>query len=242
LPLPQSGSGYVPGRLSDDQVRYCIHTGDGPNDRLRQLKLESVCGGVIFRRQRPQPDVDVAFVEAPRPPVKLPKDDALARKRLAIWHHDQRNDLVAEVASALVQMDAATLWNHGLMLDDGELAVRRRLEDARVAILVESTEHADQLNRRLPHWDVSSHVPGPDGFIEVPYLYTRHIVTETAGHYDGMECTILPRASGGSSPLAVKGFPPDAAVDVDEGERVEGDFQAEPARGYPGCGFRRRRR
>ncbi|QEH32112.1 hypothetical protein OJF2_05810 [Aquisphaera giovannonii] len=80
-------------------------------------------------------------------------------KRRAIWGNEDRNAAVAAIAAALLGGDASLLREHGLSLDDGANRARRRGR-RRVAVLVESPEHARRLAALLPGWAVLSGIPG----------------------------------------------------------------------------------
>jgi hypothetical protein len=47
--------------------------------------------------------VHVLLCDGPLVPPIGRLDDALERKRLAVWHNDARNDLIATIATAVVE-------------------------------------------------------------------------------------------------------------------------------------------
>jgi hypothetical protein len=80
---------------------------------------------------------------------------ALKRKRRTLWHHTARNLLVARVAAACRARDRKVLKEMGVP----HTRRKGRAGAARVAVLVESTEHARALGALLPGWEVLDAVP-----------------------------------------------------------------------------------
>src|SRR5262245_61971019 len=80
----------------------------------------------------------VWMIEGPKETMPRTRD-ALKRKRCAIWHHMERNRLVAAVAQALKDGDVRALQQYGIELLPADLGPNRLARQ--VVILVESTEH-----------------------------------------------------------------------------------------------------
>jgi hypothetical protein len=121
----------------------------------RKLLLEGIIGPVLLHAG---------------PPWKLPREVlvlladwrcrssayspfGLEWKRHAIWQNSDRNEAIAEIAQALVAGDLVALGEHGIFPHaDGEAILEEH--PRRVAILVESLEHAKAMVARLPGWRV----------------------------------------------------------------------------------------
>jgi hypothetical protein len=72
-------------------------------------------------------------------------------KRHAIWQNPDRNNAIAGIARALVAGDLVALGKHGIFPDATDEAMLVN-DGCRVAILVESPEHAKEIGARLPGW------------------------------------------------------------------------------------------
>jgi hypothetical protein len=171
-----------------------------------RLLLERMIGGIIHRVGGPEGlpvEVRVLLVDAPA--VHVPGEDvtALERKRLAIWHADRRNDLVADVAAALAAGDDETLWSHGLFLDDRDPGAEAAYRGRRVTILVESPEHGREPARRLPGWPLRANRPDS----KLASLPAHSIVTLVHAHgFARLDVDVLVRADGSAGPLDLGGF------------------------------------
>jgi hypothetical protein len=77
----------------------------------------------------------------------------LAWKRDAIWHNAERNESVASIARALVDGVQQSLWEAGIFLESMSKTIAAG-HPRKVAILVESPEHAKELIQRLPGWRI----------------------------------------------------------------------------------------
>ena len=122
--------------------------------RRERLVIEGYAGPVIGRIGAPDDEPeDVRAVFADWPGGERPDEPlGLEWKRRSIWGNPERNEATARLATALADGDLGTLWAYGLFLD-GE-PVLRPPADRRVAVLVESPEHARILGRLLPGWAV----------------------------------------------------------------------------------------
>jgi hypothetical protein len=137
---------------------------------------------------------------------------ALARKRFAFWNNATRNDFIATVARAFSETDEKALWACGLLLAGGGTTLTGR---PAVTVLVESAEHARELLRRLPGWEVLDAVPKPAGagpaFARQPFKLRpldRVVVTAlAAARLATLDADVLVRA-GPECPLELPGFPP----------------------------------
>lgn len=171
--------------------------------RRERLVIEACLGPVVGRvgpAGAPTPDVVAVFADWPggeRPDEPL----GLGWKRGSIWDNAERNAAVARLANALAGGDAEVLWGSGLFLDE-EIA---GLPDAlRIAVLVESAEHARALGRLLPGWRLlhaggEAPVDAGGGAAGGPDL---SIVTMTCAHDRGrLAADVVIRADGTPWPL-----------------------------------------
>jgi hypothetical protein len=175
---------------------------------------------------------------------------ALARKRFAFWNNATRNDFIATVARAFSEADEQALWACGLLLAGGGITLTGR---PAVTVLVESAEHARELLRRLPGWEVLDAVPKPPGgrpsFPIHPFKLRpldRVIVTALAAARLEVVDTDLVLRAGPESPLELPGFPPRSVgprrlvllVDVaDDGDGLARAAVGRRLRDYAGRGW-----
>src|SRR5437773_12523357 len=98
----------------------------------------------------------VLLVEAP--PCSVSRDlRGLERKRRALWHNRSRNQLVAAVASALERRNLEALRSLGIDVRLDQLP--RGYVGRTIAIVVEATEHAAELQLLLPGWQTLDAIP-----------------------------------------------------------------------------------
>jgi hypothetical protein len=166
-------------------ARYCLRS---VGDRLsagQRLRLEAVCGPVIYSQQRvtcPRSDVQVAFVPfSGNRRSRRPKNPLEAKHR-EVWHCDGRNDLVSQLARDLCD---GTLSPFPAQHDHQSLPA--------VAILVESPEHAQVLHARLADWRIVAF--DPNSFITDSAGH-QSIVTFAAADRAGVEADVVIRADG----------------------------------------------
>jgi hypothetical protein len=189
-------------------------------DRRTRIRLEGMAGPVIHRLRPRRAGVSVLLIKTPGG-VKLTAkgETGLARKRSAYWGNKSRNKAVVAAVRAFLKGDAKELRRLGLVpLHAGP---KSGFAQARVAVIVESTEHGRNLRHLLPGAILLDAVPrekGSEGAQDcgptVPL-----IITEMVAAKEGVDADVLIRATGGASPLAVKDFPP-FVTDVGDGKDV----------------------
>jgi len=168
-------------------------------DPAVQILLEQLTGPLIHRVRRPRAKVVVTMLPGADSSVRR-GSDTLAAKRSTIWSNDERNALIAKAARKVLKRlrvpQAAT--------DSHDADDHRQ---PRVAVLVESYEHACKLSKLLPNWEIcslhSEHSRDPSS---VPSA--KVIMTETSAAKKQLSVDCVIRATGRSSPLRVRGFPP----------------------------------
>jgi len=195
------------------QLLYCVRSAREPLSASEQLRVETIVGPVVF------PTTDARSPRVVMPlgppvtadeatfPIDLKSSPLLRHKRLSIWRNDSRNTVIATVAKALASQNMAVLWENGLFLHESEDFLASSYRNARVVILVESTEHGRQFLDLLPDWQMVGMLPESDGRVPVPNSFHRTIVTELFLYEHGIDCDVLVRATGGKAPLLVSGFP-----------------------------------
>jgi hypothetical protein len=228
---------------------------NAPVSARARLTLQALVGPVIYRAPDPRGDPAEVVVHWCQPPWAPPAGDvtALARKRAAFWGNATRNDFIAAVARAFSECDKETLWGCGLLLaDGGGIPLTGR---PAVTLLVESTEHARELLRRLPGWEVLDAVPTPPGarpaFPRQPFklrALDRTVVTSlAAARLEVVDTDVLLRAGPECplGPLELPGFPPRSMgprrallVDVaDDGDGLARAAVGRRLRDYAGRGW-----
>jgi hypothetical protein len=175
--------------LLSGQVKFCVRPEHETLDESSEIRVAALCGPVIYPPERqPAAHVTVAFAQVPH--IHAPRKNklnALERKRCTIWHNDGRNDVIAAIARACVDGNAAALYEHGLFLDMDDQAVHQLLYGRDVTVLVESPEHGRKLLQRLPGWELAASIPDSRGVVEVPAGFHRCIVTETMAYAQAFE-------------------------------------------------------
>lgn len=95
------------------------------------------------------------------PSRQLLDDPREAKQQL--WADPARNRAIADVATALADGDAGTLWQHEMFLDAEAALLSMPAGGGLVVVIVESIEHAEQLAAQLPGWQIWHRRPGPEG-------------------------------------------------------------------------------
>jgi len=111
---------------------------------------------------------------APDSPSKTPKHPLLW-KRQHLWQHSARNRRILELAQALHQQDTQRLQAWGLPAWTGS-------QPPRVAVLVENTEHAQQLQQRQTNGLPGAATPG--GQTSQPVTFLTHSTVSKAAAVD----------------------------------------------------------
>lgn len=212
------------------------------------LRLEAMAGPVICEPNSPLAETEVLICRAISLPVSA-NLDPLARKRERIWRNKRRNELIARCARAFDHHDLVSLMNLGLMVVPTDEEWLELAAEIKVVILVESHEHARALARFLPDWPVLSMSTSASSSSAQAPAPRYAIVTLTYAMADGIEADVLIRGDGGTFPMNLPGFPPDAVtaragrvylIDFDDAEandpRGANDF-AGRVRDYQGRGW-----
>jgi hypothetical protein len=131
--------------------------------------VEGLFGGVVFEiesHRRHPADVRVLLADAPD--VDVPRRATGLERKRHFWHSDRRNAAIAAIARAFANGRLDDLVPHGLFLDAEPLERTAGGQGRRVAVLVESPEHARAFGDLLPGWRVLDALhdpyaePGPD--------------------------------------------------------------------------------
>ena len=126
-----------------------------------------------------------------------------------MWHHKERNKLVAAVAEAAVSSDTASLRRLGLRNE--HLAALRHSKDPAVNVLVESPEHGRELLSLLPEWPLladGSAAINPASHGDTPDTVGPAIVTTAYAAQHVLDPDVVIRATGTPWPLRLRDFPP----------------------------------
>jgi len=168
--------------LPGEILRFAVVRADQPLDLAAQVRLEALCGPVIWRSPDPRGEpasVRVLVCDSPHLPA-IASEGPLDRKRRTLWHNAPRNRMVADIAAALTTGDREALWQHGLDLDGTPINL---VSPARVTVLVESAEHGRELHMLLPGWTLLTAMPpaltgeSATGNLVTSVLHDRSIVT-----------------------------------------------------------------
>jgi len=237
------------GRYADHRV-YAFIDPQMPLSAKDQLLLEVLAGPVIYRvptrsRRAPAP-IEVVFANVPlrhQRPAGNPR-----QQKEDLWADQQRNTVIARVATAFAQRDPAPLWEAGVMLDCAD-PFSRWDHTPTVAVIVESARHADDLANALPGWKILHSRPGTDGKTADAsggwadwVLPPRSIVTITrASRMKTFAPDVIVMAAGGSHPLLPRGLArrakPVLIVDfADDGHHVAVKDREQRVRAYTELG------
>ena len=195
---------------------YACIAHDTQLDPRSALMLEATFGGPIYQAPASRPllaQVRVQVTRLAQSPIH-PQETALERKRHAIWHSDQRNRQIADLANGIANKDVNIMLRYGIDLS----SVPSTLISPDVLLLVESPEHARQLARLLPEWRLvtglqDSRVVGQ----QMPWLHAwqpgRHVIATlvAAATVGNLAPQVLIRTDGGQGGLELRGFPPRAS-------------------------------
>ncbi|HBO44377.1 MAG TPA: hypothetical protein DD670_10680 [Planctomycetaceae bacterium] len=197
-------------RMSESLLYGCV----GPSHAVGPrgcLELESILGPTIFEWPGPRgrlASVKVSLVSTTHGITNSGLD--LATKRQHIWRNAPRNDSITNIADAVVRADNQSLEQQGVPVDpewfDGE-------KRPTISILVESTEHAGELSKRLPGWRIKHDVPRDDFDADESTDFSvalgdLTITTVTRAHRCGIDTDIILRADGGVEwPIGAERFP-----------------------------------
>lgn len=199
----------------NEQFRYVFLD---PNTRIgsrTQLRLEVFFGAVIFQQPAPYgapAEVNVVFAASPGTKASR-KLTGLERKRACFWHDAGRNQAVAGTAEAVERGDVAALEGYGVPASAITTLEAKAQTRTNVSILVESTEHGQQLQKLLPSWHLAHMVPEPahEGvrFTDCPSAVNHATIsTMVYAERHGVVSDVLIRADGGDDwPLSADRFP-----------------------------------
>jgi hypothetical protein len=121
----------------------------------KRLMVEGVFGDVVYEVEshgRRPAGVQVHLADAPD--VDVPRHATALERKRCYWHADRRNATIAAIARAFASGRLDDLVCHGLFLNGEALASIADGQTQRVAVLVESPEHARALADLLPGWRV----------------------------------------------------------------------------------------
>ena len=172
----------------------------------------------IFRQANtgPQPAaVDVVLVKSP-PAPKGNYSNSLDRKR-GQWHQIDRNQLITKIAKGIQRGHSWKLIEQGLITEEQSKVIFTEHQYPSVAVLVESTEHAEQQHRLLPGWSIRS---GDKSASWLPTVSGREISTMVYADRFHVGTDVLISALGTPLCLSGRAFPrrntrPDQVVVVD---------------------------
>lgn len=193
--------------------RYVMTPVNRKRDAYDDWRLEEIAGPVIYSPIRQRPLI-VAMLPGPKCRIGRAATPE-GRKRQLFACNKARNSWIADLAAALTndpEKTVATLLDNPIAVN---VAAR---SNVRVAVVVESAEHARQLAGLLPHWRLCF------GRVDARHGLPTHdealhsIVTVTAAAQSGIDADIVIRATGTSSPLRRKDFR--AATGDDNNSRV----------------------
>jgi len=147
---------FVAGAIPyQDHRLYGFLPPNAPLSARDRLRLEALAGPLLtdsVAEETITGTVTAVFCSARTCSIRVP-EEPLARKRAAIWCNSVRNELIAEIAQASADGDLERLESH-FRVDPG--APLFTAGGKCTVIVVESLEHARELLRLLPGWEILS--------------------------------------------------------------------------------------
>lgn len=199
----------------DQQLRYVFLDQNARIGPRTQFRLEVFFGTAIYQPSDPYgaaAEVNVVFLAVPE--IKASRKlTGLERKRKLIWHNTGRNHAVAGIAGAFERGDVADLEKYGAPASAITALGVQDQTHASVSVLVESTEHAQQLQTLLHDWHLAHVVPGPAReavrFTDCSFAVNHATIsTMVYAEKHGILSDVLIRADGGEDwPLSADRFP-----------------------------------
>jgi hypothetical protein len=205
----------------EDQLRYCLVPVNSNLGNRTSFRIEELFGRPIHEPRADRPaDVQVVVIDSPRLPWCPPAASLLERKRVRLWHHSERNDLVARMAISLAQGDAGLLNAVGLQATKRLRRSVRKGTHNDVVVLVETVEHGRELSKLLPDWQSAHKIPTGDGGLEELDDYSvpvsgATITTVAFAEMYGVTADVLIWAGGTDWPLSLDAFPREALAEDD---------------------------
>ena len=206
-----------------------VYAFEPPNHRAsdaERLSIEAMAGEVIHRIGNSAAQVQVSAC-----PVTLPLRvnglEGLERKRRGLWNNARRNALVGRVARAVAARELHKLVHLGVTVAGDVGPWLHQLHRPRVFVLVESLEHARELQKNLTDWAVLSARPaegGEERQAAVAVHPRSGIVTLTYMASHRIAADVLVVADGVNALASCRGFPPPAGACVN-GRVMLVDFQ-----------------
>lgn len=197
----RSDTGMQQAASMPESVIYAIIPIDQRIDDEDQLRLRVTCGPEIYRLTD-EPftgtTVTVLPVRAHRLRARSPCNP-LTRKRCHIWGHRQRNQQIAEFAEAFASGDRDRLRSCGIPVDEIEAQFKDIGEQPRVAIIVESQEHARALRQVLRGWRLATGARlDSKCWPKFPLDEPRVIITQMRAQAIGLAADVVILADGAS--------------------------------------------
>ncbi|MBA4105994.1 MAG: hypothetical protein C0485_09565 [Pirellula sp.] len=159
-----------------------------------QVAVEAMYGPCLFDAEMPASllPIHVAIMPASSYPAS-DEQSAYSRKQSNFWTNQNRNRRIAHLATRLQRRETTCLQAAGI--DDLATAIPQPADSQslRVAIIVESPEHAREMSSQLPGWRVTDRTTASGSFgIEAD----GDIVTLPAAHAAGLTAEVVINASG----------------------------------------------
>lgn len=186
--------------------RYALVRAGGRQRPGDALRVEAMTGPIIYRPEAPCATVDVLVCRAILVPTPE-KMDPLTRKRKETWHNERQNRLIAQSARAFHRRDLVSLMDLGLMTAPADEEWLEHGGEIKIQILVESTEHARELARKLPEWSVLSMATPIPARSPEDHSRRNAIVTLTYAATHGIAADVLIRGDAGTTAMDLPGFP-----------------------------------
>ena len=185
---------YQARRAISDRDQINVVFGEAPLQR----DCESVRRGILNRRTAQRSSAERA--------------EGTRQQREQLWRSDARNNLIAVIAIGFARRHSEPIWRAGLFLDHPDPFIGLP-ENPRVAVLVETVEHAALIRRALPDWIISDAQPRdfeltpPQRSADMCLLPDRAIVTVAAAErYHRFDPDVIIVATGGTAAYLPRGL------------------------------------
>ena len=148
-----------------------------PRDRLVAEAFFGSCILDLSEPPPPLPSIAAYWLDRPTYPAGADDRSMLDLKRAAIWHNRSRNQLAAQAASQLRAVGLEALQSLDRSSPTPAADPMELDEPLTVGVLVESSEHAQALQRLLSGWTILDSYEQVDPDLPELLLLEQHIVT-----------------------------------------------------------------
>lgn len=195
-----SATGMAQAISMNGALIYTFRENHSRRDWEDRLRLRIISGEEIYRLDnRPIVLAKVTVLTVPaRPSGSNRQSDPLRDKQRQIYRNEARNQQIAQLAIAFAERAKSVLHAQGLRAPVVERILAQSEQPPRVAIIVESAQHARVLRRHLA-WPIAAGARNEDDTGALPLSIDKLIVTRTRAVAAGIAVDVVIVADGTST-------------------------------------------